>query len=349
MKNFIKKIPGILLCLCISVPSWAVVKCVKSLEVVGAPVIAIVCGMILAQIIKDKSPFSDGISFVSKKILQSAVVLLGFGLNLSVVGKVGLGSLPVILSTISISLIVSYLAYRFMKIPSKTAVLIGVGSSVCGGSAVAATAPVIDADDEEISGAISVIFLFNVAAALIFPSLGSFLGLSNESFGLFAGTAINDTSSVTAAASVWDSIHLTNGSVLEYATVVKLTRTLAIIPITLVLSLRKIRKNKAMGKEAGSAVKISSVFPKFILYFVAASLLTTVVTSFASGELLAAAEGVFGFFKQVSKFFIVTAMAAIGLNTDVVKLVKTGLKPILTGFLCWVSIIAISLLKILVF
>lgn len=107
-----------------------------------------------------------------------------------------------------------------------------VGSSICGGSAIAATAPVIEADDEEIAQSISVIFLFNVIAALVFPALGMALGLSNQGFGLFAGTAVNDTSSVTAAAAAWDGMH-PGANTLDNATIVKLTRTLAIIPITL--------------------------------------------------------------------------------------------------------------------
>lgn len=347
MNGFSKKIKGILLCLCISVPCWAVVKAIKGLEIIGAPVIAILAGMILSQIIRDKSAFKDGIAFVSKKVLQYAVILLGFGLNLATVKEVGINSLPVIAGTISISLIAAYFSYRVMKIPSKIAVLVGVGSSICGGSAIAATAPVIDADDEEIAQSVSVIFLFNVIAALIFPTLGGIIGLTNESFGLFAGTAINDTSSVTAAASTWDTLHSTGGAVLEYATIVKLTRTLAIIPITLVLALYKIRKEKAARGKSDTKISIRSVFPMFILYFVLASLITTVVTSLSSGAVLGAAESIFGFLKQLSKFFIVTAMAAIGLNTDIVKLVKTGGKPIAAGFLCWICIIAVSLLQIL--
>ncbi len=137
-----------------------------------------------------------------------------------------------------------------MRVPSKIATLVGVGSSICGGSAIAATAPVIDADDEEIAQAISVIFLFNVIAALIFPTLGGMLGLTNEGFGLFAGTAVNDTSSVTAAASAWDSMH-PGANVLESAAVVKLTRTLAIIPITLVLAFWQMHKAKKAGAGCG--------------------------------------------------------------------------------------------------
>lgn len=337
--NFLKKNgKGIVLCLLIAVPSWLLVKFFTALEVVGAPVIAILAGMIITLFLKDKSSFQSGIGYVSKKVLQYAVILLGFGLNLSTVQKVGMSSLPIILSTISTSLIVAFLLQKLLKIPVKSATLIGVGSSICGGSAIAATAPVIDANDEEIAQAISVIFLFNIIAALTFPTLGAMLGLSNTGFGLFAGTAVNDTSSVTATASTWDTLHGTQGAVLEYATIVKLTRTLAIIPITLVLAFFRMKKTKTSEK-----VSLKSVFPMFILYFVAASLITTVLTSVCTGNALAAANEVFSILKQLSKFFIVCAMGAIGLNTDLVKLVKTGAKPICLGLCCWIAIAFVSL------
>ncbi|MDF2486080.1 MAG: putative sulfate exporter family transporter [Herbinix sp.] len=335
---------GILTCLLIASLAWLIVKEFNSLEVIGAPVIAIIVGMILAVIIKDKTSLKVGITFTSKKILQYAVILLGFGLNLATIKEIGMLSLPIILSTISTSLVVAFLMYRILKVPSKTAILIGVGSSICGGSAIAATAPVIDADDEEIAQSISVIFLFNVIAALVFPTLGGMLGLANEGFGLFAGTAINDTSSVTAAASTWDTLHGTNGSVLEYATIVKLTRTLAIIPITLILAFIKMRKDKTKSTEESSKVRLKSLFPMFILYFVLASVITTMITTVCSGSTLNTANMLFSSLKQISKFFIVMAMGAIGLNTDIVKLVKTGGKPLLLGFTCWVAIATISLL-----
>lgn len=335
---------GVALCLAIALPSWLLVKLVGALEVVGAPVIAILAGMILALVIKDKSAFQSGITFTSKKILQSAVVLLGFGLNLATIGKVGATSLPIIVCTIATSLIVAFVLHKLLRIPSKISTLVGVGSSICGGSAVAATAPVIGADDEEIAQAISVIFLFNVIAALVFPTLGGAIGLTDEGFGIFAGTAVNDTSSVTAAASTWDTLHGTNGAVLEYATIVKLTRTLAIIPITLVLALVRMRREKKTAGGTGTRVSLKSVFPMFILYFVLASVITTILTGVLSGGALDAAKSVFSFLKQLSKFFIVMAMAAVGLNTNIVKLVKTGGKPILLGFCCWVAIACVSLL-----
>lgn len=343
--NFMKKnYKGFLLCLIIALPVWIVVKLFSSLEVIGAPVIAIIVGMILAIIIKDKETFKEGITFTSKKILQYAVILLGFGLNLATVGKVGLTSLPIIISTISTSLIVSFVIHKALNIPAKISTLIGVGSSICGGSAIAATAPVVDADDGEIAQAISVIFLFNIIAALIFPTLGSMLGLTNEGFGLFAGTAVNDTSSVTAAASTWDSLHRTSGAVLEYATIVKLTRTLAIIPITLVLAFMRLKKEKNNASGNKAEVNLKKIFPMFVIYFVLASVITTIITSVCTGNSLAVANDMFGLLKQLSKFFIVMAMGAIGLNTDIVKLIKTGGKPIIMGFSCWVAIAAVSLL-----
>jgi len=338
MENLVKKLPGIGLCLLIAVPAWFTVQWIEPLEVMGAPVLAILAGMLLTLAIPVPERAKSGIAFVSKKVLQAAVVLLGFGLNLSTVGKIGGASLPIFLSTIATSLIMAFVLQKVIHIPARTATLVGVGSSICGGSAIAATAPVIGADDDEIAQAISVIFLFNVIAAIIFPGLGNALGLSNESFGLFAGTAINDTSSVTAAASTWDTMHNTGGTVLEYATVVKLTRTLAIIPITLALSLYRARKERS-----SQTFRLKAVLPMFVVYFVLASVVTTILTGVCSGETLVLVKAVFSFLKKLSKFFIVMAMAAVGLNTNVVRLVKTGGKPILLGFCCWVAIAVVSL------
>ena len=203
--EFVKKNAlGILICLVIAVPAWLLGQ---RFEVVGGPVFAILIGMVIALFWKDQKSAKSGITYTSKKVLQLAVVLLGFGMNLSSVLQVGGQSLPIIVSTIATSLIVAFALYKALHMDSNISTLIGVGSSICGGSAIAATAPVIGADDEEIAQAISVIFLFNVIAALIFPTLGGVLGLSNEGFGLFAGTAVNDTSSVTAAAAAWDGMH----------------------------------------------------------------------------------------------------------------------------------------------
>ena len=181
---------GVALCLLIALPCWWLGK---AFPIVGGPVFAILAGMLLTLLLPDKSRLQKGIAFTSKKILQYAVILLGFGLNLSEIAKVGAQSLPIIVATITTSLLVAWFVSRRLQMPGNVATLIGVGSSICGGSAIAAAAPVVGADDEEIAQSISVIFLFNVLAALIFPTLGMALGLSTDVFGMFAGTAVNDT------------------------------------------------------------------------------------------------------------------------------------------------------------
>lgn len=333
--NFIKaNYMGLLLTLVIAVPAWFLGK---RFPIVGGAVIAIIAGMIITLFIKDKTPFESGIKFTSKKVLQWAVILLGFGMNLNVVLETGMQSLPIILCTIATSLVIAFALHKLMRIPSKISTLVGVGSSICGGSAIAATAPVIDADDEEVAQAISVIFFFNVLAALVFPYFGQLVGfdtMSGEAFGIFAGTAVNDTSSVTAAASTWDNMWRLGSQTLDKAVTVKLTRTLAIIPITLVLAFMRTRK----GSGEGGKVSFKKIFPFFILYFIGASVITTVAVSFGVDDSL------FHPVKELSKFFIVLAMAAIGLNTDVVKLIKTGGKPIIMGACCWVGITGVSLL-----
>ncbi|MCB7304986.1 YeiH family protein [Bariatricus massiliensis] len=333
--NFIKKNwKGMLLCLIISVPCWLLGQ---KFPIIGGPVFAIIAGMVITLFLKDKTAFQDGITFTSKKVLQYAVILLGFGLNLSVILETGRQSLPIIIATISTSLIISYVLHRAMHIPGKISTLVGVGSSICGGSAIAATAPVIDADDEEVAQAISVIFFFNVLAALLFPAFGALIGFSTgsgEAFGIFAGTAVNDTSSVTAAASTWDSLYQLGSATLDKAVTVKLTRTLAIIPITLVLAFIRTKNAKADGQK----VDFKKIFPFFILYFILASVITTVAIE------AGVSPDFFAPIKTLSKFFIVLAMSAIGLNTNIVKLVKTGGKPIIMGLCCWIGITGVSLL-----
>ena len=330
-----KNTPGILLCLAIAIPSWFIGT---AFPIIGGAVIAILAGMVLTLIIKNKGVLDSGIKFTSKKVLQWAVILLGFGMDLNVVLETGKQSLPIIICTIGISLIMAFLINKFIKMPAKVATLIGVGSSICGGSAIAATAPVIDADEEEVAQSISVIFLFNVLAALLFPSFGQLIGFdttSGEAFGIFAGTAVNDMSSVTATASTWDGMFNLGTATLDKAVTVKMTRTLAIIPITLVLAFARAKKQKS--NNAGK-IKKKKIFPFFILFFIGASIITTIAVS------CGVSADLFDPLKTLSKFLIVMAMAAIGMNTNIVKLVKSGAKPIFLGFCCWVSITGVSLL-----
>ena len=331
---FKDKLYGIILCLIIAIPALIAGN---MFPIIGGPIIAIILGMIIAVFWKRREKFDKGISFTSKYVLQAAVVLLGFGLNLNVILATGIQSLPIIVGTIATALIVAYVMKRILNMEKNSAILIGVGSSICGGSAIAATAPVINADDEEVAQSISVIFFFNVLAAIIFPMLGKMLGFSTVSgdpFGIFAGTAINDTSSVTAAAATWDNMWGLGSQTLDKAATVKLTRTLAIIPITLALSLITQRQNNFSGEK----FSLKRALPLFVVLFVVASIITTICVSFGLDANL------FMPLKELSKFFIIMAMAAIGLNTDIVKLVKSGGKPITLGFTCWIAITIVSLL-----
>ena len=270
---------GIILCFALSLPCWFLGKAVP---VVGAPVFGILLGMALMRFLPAREQFQSGIAFTSKKVLQYAVILLGFGLNLGVVLETGKQSLPIICSTITISLVMAWILRKLLRVPGKIATLIGVGSSI----------------------------------------------------GIFAGTAVNDTSSVTATASTWDSLYGLGSQTLDKAVTVKLTRTLAIIPITLVLSLARTKREKA----ASNAFSFRRAFPMFILWFIVASLITTICTT------LGVSASVFVPLKTLSKFFIVMAMTAIGLNTDIVRIVKNGGKSIALGFGCWAAITAVSLL-----
>ena len=303
--NFVKKNwSGILLCLVIAIPSWFLGKI---FPVVGGAVIAIIAGMIVTMFWNDKGKAEAGIKWTSKIILQTAVVLLGFGMNLGVIFQTGKQSLPIIICTITTSLIIAWIMRKALKVPANTSILVGVGSSICGGSAIAATAPVIDADDDEIAQSIAVIFFFNVIAAIFFPVLGKAIGfdtIHGDAFGIFAGTAINDTSSVTAAASTWDSMWNLGSETLNKAVTVKLTRTLAIIPITLGLSLIMAKKS---AKEDVKTTKFSlkRAFPMFILYFVIAAIITTLCIH------MGVSAEVFQPIKELSKFMIIMAMAAI--------------------------------------
>lgn len=239
---------GILVCLVIAIPSWILGKL---FPIAGGAVIAIIAGMVITMFWNDKGKAEAGIKWTSKLILQAAVVLLGFGMNLAVIFKTGKQSLPIIICTITTSLVIAWILQRLLKVHTNTAILVGVGSSICGGSAIAATAPVIAADDDEIAQSIAVIFFFNVLAAIFFPILGKAIGFDTvhgEAFGIFAGTAINDTSSVTAAASTWDSMWNLGSETLNKAVTVKLTRTLAIIPVTFGLSLIQAKKKCKSGK-----------------------------------------------------------------------------------------------------
>ena len=302
---------------------------------IGGPTVAIVAGIILATIfphlIKGRVDLESGTKYTSKKLLQCSIILLGFSVNFYSVVRIGGQSLAVMVFTLAAAFLTVFIVGRAMKLPGNTTALIGVGTSICGGSAIAAAAPVIKAKDDEVAHAISTIFLFNIIAVFIFPSLGHLMGLSDTGFGMWAGTAINDTSSVVAAGASW-SAAAGNDAALNFATVVKLTRTLMIVPVTLLLAVIVARNSKHSG--AGD-FDLRKVFPWFVLLFILAAL----VNSFSGLP-----EQVSDDLAELGKFMIVMAIAAIGLSTNLKALISNGYKPIFLGLCCWVAVAAVSLI-----
>ena len=320
ISKLLKVSPGILLALVIAILAWYLGKI---LPIVGGPIFGILLGILLA-FWQRPSVFEAGIGFTGKKLLQAAIILLGFEMNLYNVFKVGGQSFFVMLFTLSAAFVTAWLVGYRMKLPGNTATLIGVGTAVCGGSAIAAIAPVINADDKEVTYAISTIFLFNLLAVFIFPLIGHGMNMSDTGFGMWAGTAINDTSSVVAAGYTYSDIAG------DFSAIVKLTRTLMIVPIALVLAVYTAKRSA--GKQS---VNIKKVFPWFVLGFIIASLINTL--GIISPELCK-------LLMQSGKFLIVMAMSAIGLNTNLKQLIGNGIKPIMLGLSCSLAVALTSII-----
>ena len=317
------KLFGVFICFLIGLAAWAVGG---FFPILGAPLIAIMVGMVVGGWLPQRKDIQDGIGLASKKGLQAAIVLLGFGLNLGLVLETGRQGGLAILGAIFAGLVTAYLVQHIVKLPGKTPLLIGVGSAICGGSAIAAAAPAAGASEEEVATALSVTVFFNILAAFLFPYLGRALNLDYEGFGILAGAAINDTSSVTAAAAIWDQHFNLGTAALDVAVTIKLIRTLAIIPITLGIAYR----NKGSQNQ--------KAFPTFILYFLGAVLITT---------FLPLPAALISGLRTASRFLILTAMAAIGLKTNLPRLLKTSPRPLFLGFCCSLVILLTTLVIIL--
>ena len=318
-----KRDQGILICFLIAILAWYLGTLIP---LVGGPVFGILLGMVIALGFSDSvTKIKEGATFSGKKILQFSVILLGFEMNIFRVLEVGRESLYVMAFTLTSAFLAAWFFGKLLKIDRITGILIGVGTSICGGSAIAATAPVVNANDKEVAHSISTIFLFNIAAVFVFPFLGHLFQMSDTGFGIWAGTAVNDTSSVLAT-----SYSFSNESG-KLATIVKLTRTLMIIPITFVLSIYISRQNSD-GVE--SKFSLAKAFPYFVVGFVLTAILNT--TGFLPPIL---SQGL----ATLGKFFIVVAMVGIGLNTHLGQLIRNGFRPILLGFCCWVTLAVTSL------
>ncbi|MGZ3519684.1 MAG: YeiH family protein [Vulcanimicrobiaceae bacterium] len=316
-------LPGLFLSLAIAIVAFALGRLVP---LVGAPVFGIVLGMVVASVRKPGAVFIPGVKFASKQLLQFSIVVLGANLSLSQILRSGWHSLPVMLGTLVITLCAAYFVGRLLGIERDLRRLIGVGTAICGGSAIAALSTVIEASEADIAYAISTVFLFNVVAVLVFPPLGHLLKLSQETFGLWAGTAINDTSSVVAAGFAYGHAAGTE------AVIVKLTRTTLIVPIVLFYAGKRIW----LQRGTRGVVDWNAVVPWFILWFIAAALLNTF------GIVPAAWHP---WLTNLALFSIVVALTGVGLSTDFMRMRACGLRPLTLGLILWV-LIAVSSLAI---
>jgi uncharacterized integral membrane protein (TIGR00698 family) len=352
--------PGIALALAVAAVATVVGEYVP---LIGSAVPGAVIGAVIAIAVKPGARFAPGVKWASTFVLQCSVVLLGAQLSIAEAARVGVSSLPVMLGTLAVCLGAAWLYGRLLGVPGDLRTLIGVGTGICGGSAIAAVSPVIEAASTDVAYAISTIFLFNIAAVLAFPLLGHALGMSQQSFGLFAGTAVNDTSSVVATATTYGA------AATSHAVVVKLVRTLMIIPVCLGLAALTNRKRRPAaprcavgpalpappphGQVGAPAPAASASAPsapsaparmsprrvlKLVPWFLIGFVLVAAVNS--AGVIPAGAHAPL---QHASVFLVAVALSAIGLSTNVAALRKAGHRPLLLGALLWITVAAASL------
>ena len=286
-------------------------------ELLGASIIALFLGTIINCFFHPKW-VQPALKFTSKKILKAAIVLLGASLSVSTIMSVGKMTFFVMIFTFAMCFGGGYFIRKLFGLNWKLSNLISAGTGICGGSAVAAIAPVIDADDKDIAFALSSTFLFDMVMIALYPLMGKALGMSDMAYGIWAGTSVNDTASVVASGYAFSE------AAGDFATMVKLTRTIAIIPTVLVFTYIGTRIKQKEMKAAGGGQKVKLV--KIIPWFIGGFLLLAVLNS--TGCIPAAVSGVI---KNTSKFLMVTALAAIGLSTSITDFKKAGLKPMFYG------------------
>ena len=333
MKKLMSYLPGFALALAIA----AVAKFLEGLlpiHLIGASVIALFLGMIVNHFHKPGKTLKPGLAFTSKKVLKFAIILLGASLSIGTILHVGRLSLTVMVFTLLTCFGGGYFVGRALKLNWKLSNLISAGTGICGGSAIAAIAPVIDAEDRDIAYAISATFLFDMAMIVLFPIMGQALGLSDMAYGLWAGTAVNDTSSVVAAGYAFSE------AAGDFATMVKLTRTLAIIPTVITFALVNVHLKRKAAASAGNSqdihaqFSVAKIFPWFILLFVVLALVNS--TGIIPAALSAA-------LKSLSKFLMVAALAAIGLNTDFKEMKRSGFAPMVHGFIISLLVVIVAI------
>ena len=294
--------------------------------IIGSSVFALILGILLNELIDLPENSRPGLNWSGKKLLQYSIIFIGFSLPIETVASTGLSSLKISLPTITVAFLAAIIFGRVFHLKSHLRTLIGFGTAICGGSAIAAAAPIIEADEEEIALSMSTIFFFNILAVFIFPVLGHIWHMSNFHFGLWSGTAINDTSSVVAAAFSYSK------AAGEMATIVKLTRALMIVPVCLGLIGLKLYRTKQQGSKKGILKKI---VPWFIIWFIVASLLSSIGL---------VPKVVIPYLKEISQLFMAMALVGIGSKVSWKQFRSAGSAPLLVGLIAWFCVAGSSLI-----
>lgn len=288
-----------------------------ALPMIGAPVLALGAGAVTGVVLRRgdaaDARFAPGLDVARQRLLGLAIVLLGLGLPLGSVLSVGRETAVVLVGTLVVGAIAAFVVGRMLAVDRESATLVAVGTTICGASAIAAATAVLRPDKQRVAYALGTIFVFNVAAVLVYPPLGRALGLSQQAFGLWAGTAINDTSSVLAAGVIFGA------GAAHFAVIVKLVRSLAIVPLCLGLHVGRRKLVTETGVPAGS---LRQAFPVFVVLFLVASIVAGL------GILPAALTAPLA---TTSSWLIAVVLAAIGTSLSVERLRSAGVRPLVLG------------------
>ena len=315
-KNHRMFILGIAICFAVAGLSVLLEKLIPG-ELLGASIIALFMGTIINSFFHP-AWMKPALKFTSKKVLKAAIILLGASLSVNTILSVGKMTFFVMIFTFAMCFGGGYFIRKLFGLNWKLSNLISAGTGICGSSAVAAIAPVIDADDKDIAFAMSSTFLFDMIMIALYPLMGKALGMSDIAYGIWAGTSVNDTASVVASGYAFSEIAG------DFATMVKLTRTIAIIPTVLVFAYigTRIKQKEMKAANNGQKVNLLKIIPWFIGGFLLLAILNSV------GCIPVAVSGIM---KKTSKFLMVSALAAIGLGTSITDFKKAGLAPMFYG------------------
>lgn len=307
---------GVAICMVVAILSIMLERLIPG-ELLGSSIIALFMGTIINSFFHPEW-IKPALKFTSKRILKVAIVLLGASLSVGTIMSVGKMTFFVMIFTFAMCFGGGFFVRKLFGLNWKLSNLISAGTGICGGSAVAAIAPVIDADDKDIAFALSSTFLFDMVMVALYPIMGKALGMSDIAYGIWAGTSVNDTASVVASGYAFSE------AAGDFATMVKLTRTIAIIPTVLVFAyIGTRRKQKELQTVSeGKKVNILKIVPWFIGGFLALAIVNSVG--------LIPVE-ISNMMKSTSKFLMVTALAAIGLGTSIADFKKAGLSPMFYG------------------